>query len=838
MKHFNVGGMSCAACSARVEKAVSALSGVRECSVNLLTNSMSVEGEASSEEIISAVVAAGYTADEKGSKKPKNDNNNLQNSAQRGILTRLIVSLALLVPLMYLSMGYVMWGAPLPAFLSKNPLAVAIVQMLLCAAVMVINQRFFISGAKGLINRSPNMDTLVSVGSGASFIYSVAVVLLMSASYVSGNTQEAVHYLHELYFESAAMILALITVGKLLEARAKGKTTDAIKGLLSLSPKTATVIRDGRETVIEAELVRVGDVFLVRPGESVPVDGVVLEGDSQLNEAALTGESMPKDKTVGDRVLAGTVNGAGFLRCEALKVGEQTTISAVIRMVEEASASKAPIAKIADRVAGVFVPAVMGIAALTLVLWWIFGPSFGYALARGISVLVISCPCALGLATPVAIMVGSGVGAKLGILYKSAEAIELCGKADVVALDKTGTVTRGEPKVVEVVAAEGASESELLSVAYSLEKMSEHPLAHAVTEYAEGRAECLDVSEFVAVAGSGVEGYINGIKAVGARLGYVAQQMSVDRDTELVCRRLSADGKTPLVFAKGDKVLGVIAVADTVREDSAAAISELRSLGLEVVMLTGDNRLVAESVGREAGVDRVVAELLPDGKAEAIAELAASGRVIMVGDGINDAPALMRADVGMAIGGGTDIAIDSADVVLMNSSLASVAEAVRLGRATYRNVCQNLFWAFIYNGVGIPLAAGAFIGLLGWELSPMFGALAMSLSSFSVVMNALRLGGFYKRAQARREKEKTEITELPSEKTEEKSKMTVKLKIEGMMCPHCEARVKKCLLEQAGVVSAEVSHKSGEAVLVCDEAFNAEAAVAAVTEAGYPAAAE
>ncbi len=839
MKHYNVSGMSCAACSARVEKAVGALEGVRECSVNLLTGSMSVDGDVSDEAVVSAVVKAGYSAALKGAEKANNDNKNLQNDEKKAIFWRLIASVLLLVPLMYLSMGYVMWGAPIPTAMRENPLSVALAQLLLSAAVMVINQRFFVSGFKGVINKSPNMDTLVSLGSGASFVYSAGVVFLMSAAYVKGDGAAATHYLHELYFESAAMILALITVGKLLEERAKGKTTDAIKGLLNLAPKTATVVREGAEITVPARDVRVGDIFILRPGESVPVDGVVLEGESQLTEAALTGESMPKDKRLGDKVLAATVNGSGFLRCEAVRVGEDTTISAVIKMVEEASATKAPIAKIADRVSGIFVPAVMAVAALSLVLWWIFGGGFGYALARGISVLVISCPCALGLATPVAIMVGSGVGARLGVLYKSAEAIELSGKAKIVALDKTGTVTKGEPRVVEVISAEGVAEAELLSVALSLEERSEHPLARAVVEYAVGRAESLNITDFRSVTGSGVVGTLDGEQVCGASLTYIKERCPVGADMEKAYERLSSEGKTPLIFSRGDRILGAVAVADTVREDSASAIRELKALGMRVVMLTGDNRLVAERIGKEAGVDEVISELLPNGKEAVIRSLSAEGGVIMVGDGINDAPALTRADVGMAIGGGADIAVESADVVIMKNSLSAVPTAVRLGRATFRNVCENLFWAFIYNAIGIPLAAGAFISLFGWELNPMFGALAMSLSSFCVVMNALRLNGFYRRYGKREGgANNTEINEsleaVTAEAIKEDEKMSVTMKIEGMMCPHCEARVKKCLEELESVIGAEVSHEQGTARVTFTDGFDVQAARAAVEAAGYP----
>lgn len=815
MKQFNVSGMSCAACSSRVEKAVSSTEGVISCSVNLLTNSMTVDGTASDEKIIAAVVKAGYGASLKGAKKEEKVNNSSQNTDEKRIKARLIASIILLLPLMYLSMGHVMWGAPLPFGLGENPLAVALLELIVSGLVLVINQKFFIGGFKAVLGGSPNMDTLVALGSGASYIYSVAVVLIMTAE------QGSHHYLHQLYFESAAMILTLITVGKMLEARAKGRTTDAIKDLISLSPKTATVIREGAEEVVLASEVRVGEVFVVRPGEAIPVDGVVIDGFSSVNESALTGESVPADKQKGDKVLAATVNQSGFLKCEASKVGDDTAIASVIKMVEDASATKAPIAKVADRVSGVFVPVVMGIAILTFAVWMIINGDFGHALARGISVLVISCPCALGLATPVAIMVGSGVGARLGVLFKNAEALELTGRGRIVALDKTGTITKGQPQVVDVIPAPGISDIELINCAYAVEKNSEHPLARAVCEYAEGRAKASDVCKFEALSGSGVRAELDGREIYGGSYRFIStisDLSAFSADFE----RLSGEGKTPLFFALDGVPLGLIAVADTVREDSAVAIADMKAMGLRVVMLTGDNSRTAESIGREAGVDEVISELLPDGKEEAIRKLSEKNKVIMVGDGINDAPALTRADVGMAIGGGTDIAIESANVVLMRDSLCDVVDAVRLGRSVLRNIYQNLFWAFIYNIIGIPLAAGLF----GLEMDPMFGAAAMSLSSVTVVTNALRLNTF------RSKYNKTKKNHNKKEKTEEKQ-MKITLKIQGMMCPHCEARVRDALSALPCVESAEVSHEGGTAVVTPKGECSAELLTKTVTDAGY-----
>ncbi len=818
MKSYNVTGMSCAACSARVEGAVAKLSGVTSCSVNLLTNSMNVEGDIADSEIISAVEKAGYGASLKG-EPSKKDNNNLQNSGIRPVTVRLVASIVLLVPLMYISMGHVMFGAPLPEFLSRNPLSIALIQCVLTAVIMVINQKFFISGAKGVINLSPNMDTLVSLGSLASFIYSLVIIFIMSDIQLSGG--DATHYLHSLYFESAAMILALITVGKMLEERAKGKTTDAIKSLIKLSPKLATVKRDGEEILIPAEDMRLGDIFIVKPGESIPADGRVIFGESSIIEAALTGESIPADKTVGDRVLAATVNTSGYLECEATGVGSETAISRVIKMVEDATATKAPIAKVADRVSGVFVPVVMGISLITLILWWIIGGEFGYALGRAVSVLVISCPCALGLATPVAIMVGSGVGAKRGILFKTAEALELSGRADIILLDKTGTITEGKPRVVDVIPT-GAPKDALLSVAYSVESNSEHPLARAIVNYCESHTEKLTVTDFKALSGSGVSAMLDGEEIFGGSFDFASRKVEITDEAREHYLRLTEDGKTPMFFIRDKKLLGIIAVADTVREDSRKSIEEMKKMGMRVVMLTGDNSRTANAIGRVSGVSEVIAGVLPDGKAEVVSNLRREGRVIMVGDGINDAPALSTADVGMAIGGGTDIAIESADVVLMRDSLYDAVTAIRLGKKVLKNIRENLFWAFIYNCIGIPLAAGLF----GLTLSPMFGAAAMSISSFTVVVNALRLNRF-------NPKYTNESSENDIPKGEDK-RMNVTMKIEGMMCPHCEARVKNTLLGLSGVEAADVSHKSGEAIVTFDgDKVTGEALAAAVSAQGY-----
>ena len=820
MKQFFVSGMSCAACSARVEKAVSAVDGVKKCSVNLLTNSMVVEGNASDDAIISAVVNAGYNAGLKTAETNKNVNNNSQNSEEKRVLKRLIASIGLLIPLMYLSMGYAMWNAWLPSFMAGAK-TVAILEMLISLAILIINRRFFISGFRAVLNKSPNMDTLVALGSGVSFVYSCFVVAMMISA------DDAHHYLHQLYFESAAMILTLITVGKMLEARAKGKTTDAINSLISLAPKTATLIRDGKEVVVLASEVVVGDIFVVRPGEAIPVDGIVVEGCSSINESALTGESVPVDKQKGDSVLAATQNTSGFLKCEATKVGGDTAIASVIRMVEDASSSKAPIAKIADKVSGIFVPFVLLVAIITFGTWYFIDNNFAHALARGISVLVISCPCALGLATPVAIMVGSGVGAKQGVLFKSAEALELTGRAKIVALDKTGTITMGQPQVTDVISGCGFEIEELLSVAYAIEKGSEHPLARSVTEYAEIYDRGICISDFKALAGSGVYGKMQSAECKVQNEVYAGSYKFISTICDLAdyredYDRLTDEGKTPLFFVMDKKPLGLVAVADKIRDDSAEAVKDMKEMGLRVVMLTGDNSRTATAIGKAAGVDEVISDLLPDGKEAAIRNLTNDGRVIMVGDGINDAPALTRADVGMAIGGGTDIAIESADVVLMKDSLSDVVDGIRLGRSVLRNIKQNLFWAFIYNLIGIPLAAG----LLGLELDPMFGAAAMSLSSVTVVSNALRLNAF---------KPKHNKTNIKCEKTIQKEVKTMKItiKIEGMMCPHCEGRVRDVLSALDCVELAEVSHKDDVAIVTPKGDCPHELLRKTVTDAGY-----
>ena len=817
MKNYNVMGMSCAACSARVEKAVSSVSGVESCSVNLLTNSMTVEGSVSDEAIINAVVKAGYAASVKGKETSKSGekSKNSVKTEEKSILSRLIASLILLVPLMYISMGHVMWKAPLPVFLASNPIAIALSQLLISGIVLVINRKFFISGFRAAIKGAPNMDTLVALGSGVSYVYSVALVYAMTAD------ADPHHFLHSLYFESAAMILTLITVGKMLEAKAKGKTTDAINSLISLAPKTANVIRDGGEQTILASEVRVGDVFTVRPGEVVPVDGIVIEGNSSVDEAALTGESVPVDKQIGDSVLAATANTSGFLKCRATKVGADTAIASVIKMVEDASASKAPIAKVADKVSGIFVPSVLGIAILTFAGWMIGDASLGYSLERAISVLVISCPCALGLATPVAIMVGSGVGAKHGVLFKNAEALELTGRAKIIALDKTGTITCGKPRVVDIVPAKGVSNNTLLTMAYSLEKQSEHPLAGAICEYAKEKVDPVTATDFKALSGSGVYALIKGKKIYGGSYKFISEIIDLSH-VEDDYKRLSSEGKTPLFFTEEDNFLGIIAVADIVREDSAQAISDMKAMGFKVVMLTGDNVNTAKAIGNAAGVDEIIPELLPDGKAKTIAALCKEGRVIMVGDGINDAPALTSADVGMAIGGGTDVAIESADVVLMRDSLSDVVDAIRLGRSVLRNIYQNLFWAFLYNTVGIPLAAGLF----NMSLNPMFGAAAMSLSSFCVVTNALRLNAFKSKYQKIKKAQRVE--------RKEEKKMKFKLEIQGMMCPHCEGRVRDALNALDFVESAEVSHERDMALVTLKSGNDqSKPLVDAVETAGY-----
>ena len=821
MEQYHVTGMSCAACSSRVEKAVSKVPGVESCSVSLLTNSMGVEGTASPEAVIAAVEAAGYGASCKGRGTGiSGDSGNgasgggaeadlLEDTETPVLKKRLIWSIIFLVVLMYFSMGHMMWGWPVPEAMADNHVAMGLLQLLLTAAVMVINQKFFISGFRSLWHRAPNMDTLVALGSTAAFGYSTYSLFAMTGAQVRGDMDGVMQYMHEFYFETAAMILALITVGKMLEARSKGKTTDALKNLMKLAPKTAVVLRDGTETEVPVEQVVKGDVFVVRPGENIPVDGIVLEGISAVNEAALTGESIPADKNPGDQVSAATVNQSGFLKCEASRVGEDTTLSQIIRMVSDAAATKAPIAKIADKVSGVFVPAVIGIAAVTIVIWLLCGQSIGYALARGISVLVISCPCALGLATPVAIMVGNGMGAKNGILFKTAVSLEEAGKVNTVVLDKTGTITRGEPKVTDLIMAEGVSEAELLETAYALEARSEHPLAGAVVAMAEEKKlKVCDVQDFMILPGNGLTAVDNGDQLIGGSLTFLNDRIGVPDDVKTVAQRLAEEGKTPLLFARSKKILGVIAVADVIKEDSPEAIRQLQNMGIEVVMLTGDNERTAAAVGKQAGVDQVIAGVLPDGKEAEIRRLRCKGKVAMVGDGINDAPALTRADIGIAIGAGTDVAIDAADVVLMNSKLSDVPAAIRLSRATLKNIHENLFWAFIYNIIGIPLAAGVWIPLFGWQLNPMFGAAAMSLSSFCVVTNALRLNLFDMRNAA---KDK-QIKRKQEEKTMEKT-----MKIEGMMCGHCEATVKKALEALDGVDHADVSHEQDQAVVTLKE---------------------
>ena len=821
MEQYHVTGMSCAACSSRVEKAVSKVPGVESCSVSLLTNSMGVEGTASPEAVIAAVEAAGYGASCKGrgAGTPSGSGNGasgggteadlLEDTETPVLKKRLIWSIIFLVVLMYFSMGHMMWGWPVPEAMADNHVAMGLLQLLLTAAVMVINQKFFISGFRSLWHRAPNMDTLVALGSTAAFGYSTYSLFAMTGAQVRGDMDGVMQYMHEFYFETAAMILALITVGKMLEARSKGKTTDALKNLMKLAPKTAVVLRDGAETELSVEQVVKGDVFVVRPGENIPVDGIVLEGISAVNEAALTGESIPADKKPGDQVSAATVNQSGFLKCEASRVGEDTTLSQIIRMVSDAAATKAPIAKIADKVSGIFVPAVIGIAAVTIVIWLLCGQSIGYALARGISVLVISCPCALGLATPVAIMVGNGMGAKNGILFKTAVSLEEAGKVNAVVLDKTGTITKGEPKVTDLIMAEGVSEAELLETAYALETRSEHPLAGAVVAMAEEKKlKVCDVQDFMILPGNGLTAVNNGDQLIGGSLTFLSDRIGVPDDVKTVAHRLAEEGKTPLLFARSKKILGVIAVADIIKEDSPEAIRQLQNMGIEVVMLTGDNERTAAAVGKQAGVDQVIAGVLPDGKEAEIRRLRRKGKVAMVGDGINDAPALTRADIGIAIGAGTDVAIDAADVVLMNSKLSDVPAAIRLSRATLKNIHENLFWAFIYNIIGIPLAAGVWIPLFGWQLNPMFGAAAMSLSSFCVVTNALRLNLFDMRNAA---KDK-QIKRKQEEKTMEKT-----MKIEGMMCGHCEATVKKALEALDGVDHADVSHEQDQAVVTLKE---------------------
>ena len=849
MEQYNVTGMSCAACSARVEKAVSKVPGVASCSVSLLTNSMGVEGTASSAEIIKAVQDAGYGASPKragaaAASATSADLDALADHETPKLKRRLIASLGFLLVLMYFSMGHMMWGWPLPRWFDGNHIAMGLVQLLLAGIVMVINQKFFINGFKGLIHGSPNMDTLVAMGSMASFVWSTYALFAMTRAQVDGNSELVMHYMMEFYFESAAMILTLITVGKMLEARSKGKTTDALKSLMKLAPKTASLLRDGAEVTVPIEQVQKGDIFVVRPGENIPVDGIVLEGTSAVNESALTGESIPVDKAAGDKVSAATTNQSGFLQCRATRVGEDTTLAQIIRMVSDAAATKAPIAKIADTVSGFFVPAVITIAVVTTIVWLLLGRELGYALARGISVLVISCPCALGLATPVAIMVGNGLGAKNGILFKTAASLEAAGRTQIVALDKTGTITSGEPRVTDILPAEGVSESELLTLAASLEQKSEHPLAKAVLAYAETETiACPDVTDFAALPGNGLSARLDGMEIYGGNAEFIAAKASVPAELQAEAARLAAEGKTPLFFGGAGRLMGVIAVADTLKEDSPRAIRELQNMGIRVVMLTGDNQRTADAIGRQAGVDEVIAGVLPDGKEAVIRRLQESGKVAMVGDGINDAPALTRADTGIAIGAGTDVAIDAADVVLMNSRLSDVPAAIRLSRATLRNIHENLFWAFIYNIIGIPLAAGVFIPF-GLTLNPMFGAAAMSLSSFCVVSNALRLNLFDVHS-TKHDRAAKNAASLPAvsaqpaavankESTKEDTAMKKTLKVEGMMCGHCEARVKKALEALPEVDEAVVSHEAGTAIVTLNAEVADDVLKKAVEDQDYP----
>ena len=838
MEQYSITGMSCAACSARVEKAVSAVPGVTSCAVNLLTNSMGVEGTASEADIIRAVTDAGYGASRKGAPAAAAaDADALADRETPALKRRLIASLVFLVVLMYFSMGHMMWGWPLPRFFDGNHVAMGVVQMLLAGVIMVINQRFFVSGFRSVLHGAPNMDTLVAMGSGVSFLWSVYVLLVMTRAQADGDAEAVMRCMMDFYFESAGMILTLITVGKLLEARSKGRTTDALKSLMNLAPQTAVLLRGGEEVEVPIGQVAAGDIFVVRPGESIPVDGVVTDGVSAVNESALTGESIPADKAPGDAVSAATVNQSGFLTCRATRVGQDTTLSQIIRMVSDAAATKAPIAKLADRVSGVFVPAVIGIAAVTLIVWLLVGQTAGYALARAISVLVISCPCALGLATPVAIMVGSGLGARNGILFKTAVSLEQAGKVKLVALDKTGTITSGDPQVTDVRPAEGVSEAELLSVACAAEKKSEHPLARAIVRYAEERSvEAGEASEFRALPGSGLTAVVDGAAVTAGNLRCIEAAADLSPAVRADAERLASEGKTPLFFARDGKLLGVIAVADVLKEDSVRAIGELRNMGLRVVMLTGDNRRTADAIGAQAGVDDVIAGVLPDGKEAVIRRLRELGPVAMVGDGINDAPALTAADIGIAIGAGTDVAIDAADVVLMNSRVADVPAAIRLSRAALRNIRENLFWAFFYNAVGIPLAAGVFISVLGWQLNPMFGAAAMSLSSFCVVTNALRLNLFKVHSSRGDRPVKHPVDSLgalAAGQTKEEPVMEKTMNIEGMMCMHCEARVKKALEAVEGVAAAAVSHESGTAVVTLSADVADDVLTKAVEEQDY-----
>lgn len=827
MKKFNVTGMSCAACSSRVEKAVSKVNGVKSVSVSLLTNSMGVEGSASDESIIAAVEKAGYGASVAGGEKKQSaENEQLKDKDTPVLMHRLIASVGFLAVLMYISMGHMMLGWPLPNFFTDNNIAMGLVQLLLCVIIMVINQKFFINGFKGLIHRSPNMDTLVALGSGASFVYSVYALFAMTDAQVKGNADLVMSYMHEFYFESVAMILTLITVGKMLEAHSKGKTTNALKALLNLAPKKATLLIDGKETEVTVDKVKKGDVFVVRPGESIPVDAEITDGSTAVDESALTGESIPVDKTVGDSVSAGTINKSGFIKCSATAVGEDTALSQIIKMVSNAAATKAPVAKIADKVSGVFVPVVIVIAVVTIAVWLLCGQTVGYALARGISVLVISCPCALGLATPVAIMVGNGMGARKGILFKTASSLEVAGKIQIAVLDKTGTITKGEPKVTDVIPF-GISENELLQYAYSIETKSEHPLAKAVIAKAQEIGLVpYEITDFKAESGNGLSGEYNGEKVIGGSKKYISSLINISNDISSRADSLSEEGKTPLFFMKGDKLLGIIAVADVIKDESPQAVKELQNMGIKVVMLTGDNERTAKAVGKLAGVDEVIAGVLPDGKEKVVADLKKQGKVLMVGDGINDAPALTRADIGMAIGSGTDIAIDAADVVFMKSKLTDVPAAVRLSRKTLRNIHENLFWAFIYNVIGIPLAAGVWIPLLGWQLNPMFGAAAMSLSSFCVVTNALRLN-FFDITNPKKDRK------IKYKSKKDDNAMTKTMKIDGMMCSHCEGRVKQSLEGLAQVSQAEVSHEKGTAVVTLTAEVSNDVLKKTVEDQGY-----
>lgn len=830
MKQYNVTGMSCASCVARVEKAVNKVEGVTSCSVNLLTNSMSVDGDVKSSDVISAVEKAGYGATLKGNSSKENKSNDepLKDTETPKLKKRLFSSLVFLLLLMYISMGHMMWGFPLPSILANNHIAMGLIQLLLTGIIMVINQKFFISGFKALIHRSPNMDTLVALGAGASFIYSVYALFAMTNAQVNNDMSLVMKYMDEFYFESAGMILTLITLGKMLESYSKGKTTNAIKGLMNLAPKKATILVDNTEKVVPIEEVKIGDIFIVKPGENIPVDGVVIEGESAVNESALTGESIPVDKTVGDNVSGATVNQSGFIKCKATKVGEDTTLSQIIKMVSDASATKAPIAKVADKVSGVFVPIVISIAVVTIIVWLLCGATFGNALVRGISVLVISCPCALGLATPVAIMVGNGVGAKNGILFKNATSLETTGKVSYVLLDKTGTITNGTPVVTDIIPSENYTQDDLLSYASSLESKSEHPLAKAVVQKAiDSNIKTLDTTDFKSLTGNGVSAKINGKTIVGGSVKHISSITNIDENIIKQADDLATKGKTPLLFVMDNRLLGIIAVADVVKSDSPKAIKELQNMGIKVVMVTGDNEKTAQAIAKESGVDEVIAGVLPDGKEKVVTQYKEKGMVAMVGDGINDAPALTRADIGIAIGAGTDVAIDSADIVLMKSKLTDVSGAIRLSRGTLRNIHENLFWAFIYNVIGIPLAAGVWIPIFGWTLSPMFGAAAMSLSSFCVVTNALRLNFLNIRSSKRDRKIKNKSNK------KEKNTMTTTLKINGMMCPHCEATVKTALESIDGVTSAEVSHESGTAVVTLSKEVSEDVLKKAVVDKGY-----